>query len=58
MTQGVRISEYKSLVGADLPRERVERLLDLGAIKIMDDTLQTTFAGRLVLNEVIRQLID
>lgn len=58
MTQGVRISEYKSLVGADLPRKRVERLLDLGAIKIMDDTLQTTFAGRLVLNEVIRQLID
>jgi putative oxygen-independent coproporphyrinogen III oxidase len=54
--EGISLSRYKAMSGADLPPSKLDALIDLGVIHITGDRLRTTQRGRLILNAVISEL--
>jgi putative oxygen-independent coproporphyrinogen III oxidase len=57
LTEGVRASEYAEIGHTPLKEDAIEELQELGLIMSSDDRIQTTLAGRMVLNSVLKRLL-
>ncbi|TCM79972.1 radical SAM family heme chaperone HemW [Rhodovulum steppense] len=57
LTAGLSLMRYQRLAGQPLDASRIAGLEGLGLIRCEGDRLQTTDAGRAVLNAVIRELL-
>lgn len=56
LTEGLDLARYASIAGQTFDPQKLDELLDLGAISVSDGRLCVTKKGRLVLNAVIRKL--
>ncbi|WP_245514006.1 radical SAM family heme chaperone HemW [Antarcticimicrobium luteum] len=57
LREGLDIERYAHLSGWPLPQPRIDRLLELGMIRISDRRVMATDAGRPVLNAILRDLL-
>ena len=56
LTEGMSLSRYRRLSGADPDPDRVADLEAMGLVQIDGDRIRTTSAGRPVLNAILREL--
>lgn len=56
LTEGLDLARCASIAGQTFDPQKLDELLDLGAINVADGRLCVTKSGRLVLNAVIRKL--
>ena len=57
LSEGTEISRYERLAGEPLCADRIDRLEDLGLIRVTDGRLIASDSGRVVLNSVLRELV-
>ncbi|MDO5756423.1 MAG: radical SAM family heme chaperone HemW [Rhodobacterales bacterium] len=57
LTTGIDLRRYAELADAPISREAVERLVDLGMIRLNNEMLAATHQGRMILNTVISELL-
>ncbi|MEO1020025.1 MAG: radical SAM family heme chaperone HemW, partial [Pseudomonadota bacterium] len=56
--EGIEQSRYKRLLGSPLPAEKLSDLKRLGLLRSDGDRLSATWSGRLVLNAIIKELLE
>lgn len=57
LAEGSSLVRFKALRGEDLPRDRRERLQDLGFLEQIGDEIRATPIGRPLLNAILRDLL-
>ncbi|SDW11473.1 radical SAM family heme chaperone HemW [Roseicitreum antarcticum] len=57
LREGSSLSRYAALNGVGLPVSRLNGLSDMGLIRVQDDCLSVTDAGRILLNSVLSELL-
>ena len=57
LTTGIDLCRYAELADVPINREAVERLIDLGMIRVNNKMLAATHQGRMILNTVISELL-
>ena len=56
LAEGMEISRYEAMANRPLDRTRLADLDALGLARVVEDRVQVTAAGRMVLNAIIRDL--
>ncbi len=54
---GLDLDRYQRILGSELPKEKVDHLIEIGMVVLENQILRTTEDGRAVLNAVIRHLL-
>lgn len=57
LSEGMDVARFERLSGYCLPEEKLAHLQELNLIRLANGRLQTTLAGRLVLNAILRDLM-
>ncbi len=57
LKDGLDLQRFSQMAGRDLPKDRIDHLVELGMVIISDGKLIATNQGRAVLNAVLRELL-
>lgn len=58
LSEGMDLARYAALAGQPVNPARLQPLLDMGLVQVETGRLQTTQAGRMVLNGILRELVE